>query len=460
VTDSGLSRGGALRSAKRFLPTEAQLIAMFRAVLCGLFLVTPERFEAQSLALRFAPETLRARVPHGLRSIIEWLPLSAPSVQIASSVYVTCACFGLAGFYTHWCLAGLLVAASYLFAIRQLTGSVLHDMHLLWLLALLCLEPKARDVSLDAWFAKKRESSEKLANSAKVAAAPKTLRTLPWMRTVLALVYWFPGYWKLRASGAAWFLSDNLQNQMHAKWLQNSVVPSLRMDHIPWLMKFAGAGTIAFELGFGLALLFGPRVRVVIALFGLAFHLSIEHWMLIPFSSLWLCYVVLLPTREECTQITPERGFLVRIQNIIQTTAASWPNLSMRAKVSSVAVAMLLVAIFERGIRGEMQSYPFACYPTFQWQQGDSLPDICVQITNGPLTPILAERAQQTWAETWAALGLVGAPYRQEEARSWIDRSSPKNPGLAQETVWECRRKIAPERWQEEPIKVRVLYTR
>ena len=136
-----------------------RVLALCRIVLCGIFLGVPEPTEALRIAAE--PASLLHAVD-GLGWFVRFVPISATIALVAHRVYFTCAIFGLAGFFSRAALWGLLGSAFYLFAIRQLTGVVLHDMHLLWLLALLACTRSAATWSLDSWFRKSRKGTRRI----------------------------------------------------------------------------------------------------------------------------------------------------------------------------------------------------------------------------------------------------------------------------------------------------------
>jgi hypothetical protein len=429
-------------ASRRAMRSELHFLSLFRATLCGLLLVSAERFEAVQIVQSIPHQDLRARAPLGLQTIVHALPLSQEAVLWGGRAYVVFAVMGLVGLYTRFSLCGLLLSASYLFSVRQLTGSVLHNMHLLWFLALLCASKSASSLSLDAWFARSDAAEKRRAEAP--ADAGVCLRLL---RLLLGLVYFFPGYWKLRESGLAWALSDNLQNQMHAKWLQFGQVPAVRLDSYPWALKLAGLGTLAFELSFLVLAQCGPRVRLGLAIGGVLFHWGIESQMFIPFASLWGCYLLLGPWSLPAASAESKQA---------PTTFSSWRARVVQAgKIAPFLVAIGAVCtllLIDKGLRGQSQAFPFACYPTFQWRQGDSLPDLCVADGAEVPTPILAKRSQQLWGETWSVLGLGQGSYNEQSLRAFVTRHRGKAKG--ERTIYRCDVYTAPERQGGPPKRI------
>ena len=194
-----------------------------------------------------------------------------------------------------------------------------------------------------------------------------------------------------------------MQNQLWAKWFQHHVVPSVRLDEHPALLHGLGLATI--EVGLGLLMVgrWGPRSLLALGIIGISFHLAIERFMLIPFSSLWLCYIVLLGGRTQ--------------------------RVRLRSAVSMVGAIMTLF-LLERGLRGKTQSYPFACYPTFQDRVSDTLPDmvLTVEDATGKVTEVSVARdaagyrTQTSWGEVWSVLGIYGTPPSEPRLRAFVLR--------------------------------------
>lgn len=407
---------------------DAFVLGATRVVLCFIFLMTPERSEALTIA-SFSHATFSP--PAGLAWFVAHVPIDASTVALAGRVYLAAALFGLVGLYTRVALSALLVSATYLFAVRQLAGAVFHDMHLLWFLAVLVASPASKALSVDTLMFREKSGSADWRASHLDGDASSALF---WIRTLLGLIYFFPGFWKLRESGLSWALSANLENQIHAKWFQHQIIPVWRIDLHPTLLKLAGLGTLLFEIGFGFAVHIGTRTRIALAALGILFHLSIERFMLIPFSSLWCCYIALLPAPFRTppgSAIQPVRRFGVHIVG-----------------------AILAACLVERGVSGITQSFPFACYPTFQWIIGPTLPDLIATQDGRPLRiarDAQGKRSQTEWGEVWSVAGIYGAPFSESRLRAFLKRSLPGTTGLVDVEIGYFN--TAPEAWGEPPVR-------
>jgi hypothetical protein len=314
----------------------------------------------------------------------------------------------------------------------QLSGTVTHNLHLLWFLALLALAPSGEVLSLDAWL--RRRTLLQFNPSLEAAVATFTARVL------LGLVYLFPGIQKLRASGLAWAFSDNLTNQLRFKWfMADGVVPSPRLDHFPSLVQALACGVLLFELCFvGLSMC--SKTRPLAATAGLAFHFGIQHFMYIPFSSLWLCYGMLWDG--------PRPKLSVR------STSAG------RRGALLVLSALLVTGVTWRGVVGETQAWPFACYPSFATRAPDAIVDLALEVTTaeGATRSLRRERTRpsQEWGTIWRLLGLydgnVDKPGLRALALTWLARDASLRPPLQVRFYAEAY-STDPDRAAEPPLR-------
>jgi len=389
-------------------------------------------------------------VPEGLHWFVAHVPISprlALAAQVSTAFLALCA---IVGIRARLALGALTLSTFYLFSIAQLTGWVWHDMHLLWFCALLAVSPCDDVFAVDA-------TRPLLSEGVRYA------RPLLYVRLLLGAVYFFPGLHKLMQSGLSWALSNNLRNQLWWKWAEHGGVPHFRVDHFPWLLHGGGLFVLFFELSFPLLVLF-RRTRPVAAAAGIAFHVLARALFRIPFESLWVCYVALVDLR-------PLVRRLPRIGKRLAEPAAAPPPARPATLWAPVAVGpLLLVLAVVQGARGQMQSYPFACYPTFQWQPGTRMPDLVVTAV-GPqgreveLPHARDERgyrSQRQWAEVWALAGVTAKPdARRLQAyyRSLVQREPDRQlaQGATRVRFYRVYRSVAPQDRGKPPLERRLL---
>jgi hypothetical protein len=304
--------------------------------------------------------------------LFDW-PVSIALSKIAFAVVLLGAMGGLVGLKTRFSLTAAALGAFYLLGVAQLSGNVVHDHHLVWFLAILAASPCGDALSIDA-----RDRGVAVTEPSVEYGVP-----IFFARALIAAIFFFPGYWKLRESGLDWIFSDNLQNQMWWKWAQYDWVPSVRIDHYPRIMRALAFFAVAFELSF--PFLIFTRLRRYVAIAALLFHAGIEAMMRIPFASLWLCYVVFVDWKGS---VSPARDRF----------RPEW----------SLGVTLLAGNVWF-GAMGWMNGWPFACYPTFQWRAGANMPGLIVEDDRGQII-VGRPRTQNEWGMQWSLLGLRDHP--------------------------------------------------
>ena len=440
-----------IRYARAWLarwPVTAFDVAVTRIVVALLLGFTAEVERAVHIASASRAHWI---APAGLGWFLQVAPLDVDTVKLVRLVHWNASALAVVGLFTRPMLALSCCTGFYLFALHQVSGAVLHDMHLLWFAAVLAAGSAGEALSVDAWLASRR------------VLGPRQPRlrhalTLASIGTLLGVVYFFPGAWKLGASGLAWAWSDNLANQMHAKWLQYGVIPAPRVDRLPWLLHLGASLALLFELGFLFLVQWGTRTRVVLALAGLAFHGAIQHFLLIRFSALWLCYVALIPWRSWFSR---ERSRAPSVRWL----RGRWPRMSV------MLLLAMLVVLGERGVRGQTQSFPFACYPTFHRRLGPELHDLRVLALDATgaarEVPIARDergaRTQAQWGTVWSLAGIYGVPFERARLQRYF-RAEYTRPhvravleGATEIRVELVLRPTAPEAWEQPPRILREL---
>src|SRR4051812_46823299 len=189
-------------------------LSLLRIFVPILMLLAPGFREGVRVA---AWDPARYAVPEGLGWFVAYVPIRPDLAKTAELVAAFSALLGALGLYPLLSLGALLVSSFYLYSIAQLTGFVWHDMHLLWMCALLAVSPCTDTLALDA--------PRPLTAEGRSYALP-----IGMARALLATIYFFPGLHKILTSGLAWATSDNLLNQLYWKWLEYGAPPPLRID--------------------------------------------------------------------------------------------------------------------------------------------------------------------------------------------------------------------------------------
>lgn len=407
-------------------PRHALNLAVSRVVVCALLISSSEVLDAPRWAEQ--GRVLRAP-PVGLEWALGWLDAGFSWVPALRAVCVLCASLAALGWRPRITLGVTAALGSALFALPHFSGIPRHSMHVPWLAVLLAVSPVGYGWS---W----REHGPGWGFHARVPArtsmsmmpsrgdrdpsgalAPQLTLATAW--GLLAAVYFFPGFWKLRESGLGWIFSDNLQNQMYWKWYQTGSQPAWRMDRHPALIQLAALGVVLFELGFSL-LLWRRAARLCAAALGLVFHWAAGAFLFLPFTALSATYVVLVDWEWLVCWLRDERlpegrvSFrLEALRGWLRELAAGLAQRG-RLRVLLVTALVLLGGAWTAGALGEMQAYPFACYPTFQWRPAALMPDLWIELAgdrqrwlpDGPAHG--GARAQPRWGVAWRAAGVYG----------------------------------------------------
>jgi predicted DCC family thiol-disulfide oxidoreductase YuxK len=247
--------------------------------------------ESYGRIVRFAqlPDVLQLP-PVAWAPILKVFPVHPQVVAIVYFLFATACIAAIAGAFSRIsCLLAALLSI-YTLGIPQFYGKVNHYHHLVWFALILGFSRCGDALSIDSLFAAaKRADTGEIDPPAASRAYGLPLR---FMMALLALVYFFPGTWKLARGGWAWIFSNNLQIQMYEKWAEfGTWTPWLRIDRYPWVMPVFALLTVSFEISFGWMILW-PRLRPVAAIAGLAFHNGIGMLMRIPFLALQFMYVI------------------------------------------------------------------------------------------------------------------------------------------------------------------------
>jgi hypothetical protein len=420
-------------------------LAAVRVLVAVLVYVAPEIDLARELAR--TPLRITA-TPEGLGGVVALLPSSTrwvPFACLALRGAAALTALGVGGRSVRSVFAALTFVV---FSFSQRTGAVLHDMHLVWFALLVALAPSDDALSLEAWSRGRARCRDPRAYGVALAG----------VRALLATVYFFPGLAKLFHGGKAWWSGEILAGQMHFKWYEaGRVLAPFRVDQSPTLLAVGASLVLLFELSFPLLALV-PRLRVIALVGGLVFHGLSERWLGIRFVSLWAFYVVFVDVDRWVLALKARFG---RTSSAAPKAVAP-PDRERWILATAAASALLVVGQVVQGARGQMQGYPFACYPTFADVAPKELPDVDVSATDetGAVTWLLSGKrtySQAEWAELWRALGVYDGVVRADALRLFVQRDAarrgvvwPSSPATIR--VYRARYEVRPEAWGAPPV--------
>ena len=455
----GDSRLRAFRArALDLLPRDAALnLAVFRIAVAFLLLTMHEIRTASSWA---ELPTALAATPRGWGWALALVPASPALARAAHLALMAGALFGALGCFARVAFGCATVAALYLLALPLRSGMPYHYQHLVWFAALLAASPCADVLSVDAWRRRRaRPRGDNATAPARSAAYGVPIR-LAWL--LLGMVFFFPGLWKLRASGLAWITGDNLRNQMYWKWaVVPGLTPPFRIDRFPGLLHAGAAGVVLLELGFVFAV-WRRWSRAVAVASALLFHALARLFMGIDFSGLWIAYVVFVDWDALFRRATAEGAEL--------TAGAPTASVRLSRVAPALAVGLLLLAgAAEAGARGVTAGWPFACYPTFAEATGTEMPALVIALVgpDGAESPVemdaLAE-AGDLPRERALGLRLLAAGVGPEQFAAYWARVSKRAtlrarlPGARAVRFYVGRISIVPEERARPPVGRRLVY--
>jgi hypothetical protein len=323
-------------------------LAVFRVLFFGFFAVglifNPSIISEQVLPFVKLPESAQVPLP-----FMSWypkvIPINETLVRVAIIVFTISIYTSFLGFKTRWSIAIFTITLFYLFAIPNLYGKVNHNHHLIWIPAILAFSPCADRFSLDAYFRKRSNSVMRHNSSA---------YTMPFLLiwTLIGLIYFFPGFWKLWSNGLDWCFTDNVRNQMYHKWFELGDWSSLlRIDLYPILYKSIGIFTLIFELFF-IPLFLNKRTRIFAIFMGISFHFGTLIFMNIFFVVLIWTYLSFINWNK-----------IPFLKDRIKEGNTAVQNYTSKI-VKWIGLTLICFSIFF-GF-GKRYSWPFSIYPTFE----------------------------------------------------------------------------------------------
>ena len=285
------------------------------------------------------------------------LPLNETIAVFIGVLWWLSALFSLIGLFTNLSIALFALSTFYILGIPQFHGEVNHTHYLIWFSFILACSPCGDAFSIDLL----RKGQYRY-----FIPVQSTSYTLPlsFIALLLGIIYFFPGFWKIWSCGLDWGLTDNLQNHLHEKWRQfANWKPIILIDNFPFLYRSAGLSTILIETSF-LFLIFFPVARPLIAIGGLIFHIFIYIFLNIFFLPLTICYASFLNVK----MILPKT---ITSNNLSTSNAIDSPPNNDKKKVYIMATKItgigLLVINTALGFGKITDSWPFACYPLFNY---------------------------------------------------------------------------------------------
>jgi Vitamin K-dependent gamma-carboxylase len=456
-------------------PTSPLNLAIFRvAVFLG---VLSQIHPSETIWFGKVPHVLQM-APVGVGWLLPHLPISESSMTLAVALLILACVTGILGLFTRTSAFLAMIGAFYVLGVPEFYGTVEHYHHLIWFLAILAVSPSGDALSVDSFLKATKRRNRGLGS----LPQPSVAYSLPlrFACLLIGVIYFFPGFWKIRVSGFDWAFTDNLRYVMYARWADlDALTPFFRLDLHPWLYQSIALGTLVFELSF-IFVVFFPRLRPVAAIVGLGFHFGSGMFMRIPFFDLWICYVVLFDVSEWLAALGRRffpGGLIARILTHNPVPGEDSRNVAISnvgaRQCAPVAIVgtLLLVACCYWGSRGIVRGWPFACYPRFAWNPGSEVESIEISaLTSGgdvvfQDTPDLHRTV--SYHAFGGQLGSLLSMRKQDPSgfarrlRALWSLHVQQYPPLANASIIRCYRvtlNTVPERRNENPVQRELIF--
>ena len=315
--------------------------------------------------------------------LAEWVGWALVALSLGAAA-------GLAPRITSWSAVFL---GLYVLGIPQMYGKVNHYHHLVWFAALVAAAPAWRVWSLSP--------------GATPASGPVRIRRWMWM--LIALIYFFPGFWKWVVAGPQWLDGSALATMLQSQWYRIGATPAVRFDQ-GLLAPLAGTAVLVFELGFLWAMPFRPARRLFLA-GAVAFHAGVLLVAGISFWSLVALLPVFVPIRDDTESPAPT-------------------GLPMRGdRLGGSLVALALMTGFLH-----LDSWPVAVYPTFAGVSDAVYPTVVLEAhPGGTVDPYRSEGLADAFGQSriMGLVGQVGGPQDWAAAEALGDLVADYEPVIA-----------------------------
>lgn len=318
-------------------------LCLLRIAVFGAMLFIDKLADADTVSLAPFPAALRSPIPAGAW-IDRCFNFDGKSFSWINRIFKLACLSAAIGFLTPLSTLIASVLGLYVLAVPSRFGGVRAFHHLWWFSVVLFTTPCGITLSIDSVLGWHPRSDFPFVHALWV------------IRCLFALIYFFPGVWKLRRRGLLW--GDTIYNATSLMWFDVGGCPHYvgRLIANKRARITIGIFVMAFEIGFPGLILFWPAAAFIA---GILFHLASGALLRIPFWHLQVCYVALIPTAWlDLLVVNGVPGY-----NIGNPRINMWWSLNQPAEFYLVS-AVLICGVAAFGIAG-IRSWPFAVYPTF-----------------------------------------------------------------------------------------------
>lgn len=340
------------------------------------------------------------RAPLGFEWVVEHIGAHRFLGDLSLILIYGGAFLGLIGHYARIGLSLASIGLFYLIGWLEMKGATVHCHHLLWFSIALALSP-CNDVL-------------RLGKRPVLYEGHRYRRALFGIWSIIAMIFVFPGWYKLSLGGTEWLTGKTLYYTVMWKSAQYWNQPITLSFNTPTTYAPLAWAAILFELCAPFLLLLWQRTGLFLIL-ALGFHLGTSLLLNIHFTNLWPCYVVLVPWEK-----------IYKNKQVYHRTSAeiTWHS-------SRLMWAPLLVGILFAGVTMNLSGWPFACYPTFHQKISHKMPlmSVVVRDRQGKTRRINHRRYlhpnNMSWGENWRLAGFYGPTEDQEILRFAKSKIAP-----------------------------------
>ncbi|MBL8012302.1 MAG: HTTM domain-containing protein, partial [Candidatus Omnitrophica bacterium] len=400
--------------------------------------------------------------PLGMKTFLSIVPVNAQMAGPMYDLFAVSCIFAMVGLWPRISCWLAAILGIYVLGIPQFFGKTDHYHHLIWFMMILGTSPCADVLSVPAFIKSLRQQSQISPERSRQYAIP--LRLI-WI--LMGIIYYFPGFWKFAKSQWHWFLSNNLQYQMYAKWFELSGwTPVFRIDQHPWLCQLVGGATIIFELLFIVVILI-PSIRWLAVVSGLLFHNLTNAFMGILFLPLQICYVSFIDWERVFGWL---KSRIVGPQDIVRkmekTNSSTATAVSLKG-ITVVGTLLIGLSTFF-GLTHQIKAWPFACYPTFagSLERPEIQAITFVGVRNGQEEPIDVQNVK-VWMAPQRYAGLIErilSHKNQERRFQRLQKFMASMKGLGVDIssyqsvrFYKSLRSTIPEKYKEEALSQELL---
>jgi hypothetical protein len=266
-------------------------LALLRILVFGWLL---SRHDTRKLLLYADFPRELAMPPPGLAWALAGPLLGKAAMAVIGPLYAVCCFLAMVGFCTRPAAAVAIALGVYVGGIPKLFGATVYHHVMYWLGAVCAAAPSGDALSVDALWTAYGCPQRGLARASERRTAYAIPLRIIWL--LFAMLYFFPGVWKLWNCGLDWFKSSNLAGAMHGRWLDAHMMPQIRVDHMPLVLTLGAINAVIFELCFPLAILY-RRTRRIALVEGVVFHGLNKLLLYFDFVHILYCYLVFFDCR-------------------------------------------------------------------------------------------------------------------------------------------------------------------